>query len=240
MKTHFMTMLQKKWAAVAVHILTALGTLCGLYALYYAGQHVWQAAFAWLGIALIIDGLDGPLARRVDMAKALPRFSGERLDLIIDYLNYVIVPAVIILESGVVPEGLRMVSASLIALSSLFHFSDRESKTKDGYFVGFPAIWNIAVFYLFAFALPQIIAFMFILLLSVLVFIPMKWVHPLRVHKLRPITIAIVGGWTIAAILTIRDGFPADTLSLLIFAFAAVYFIAIGASRTFAAKSVSR
>ena len=112
----------------------------------------WELVFAWLGVALLIDGIDGTLgARMAKVGTRLPRFSGERLDLVIDYVTYVFIPALALLLAGYLPGCLGWLLASLILLSSLFHFCDTESKTDDYSFVGFPAIWNIVAFYVFAF-----------------------------------------------------------------------------------------
>ena len=135
--------------AAAVHVLTASGAVLGLLSLLSASEGQWAVAFAWLGAALIVDGVDGPLARLVDVKRVLPRFSGEELDHLVDYLTYVAVPAFMVARAELVPESLRLPLASVIMLVSLYHFSDTESKTADGYFVGFPAIWNVVVLYCF-------------------------------------------------------------------------------------------
>ena len=101
------------------------------------------------GLALFIDGIDGWLARWSTVAKVLPRFSGERLDLIVDYLNYVVVPAFVIIESGRLGSGAGELGAGLMILSSLYHFADQSSKTSDGFFIGFPALCNVVIFYFF-------------------------------------------------------------------------------------------
>ena len=111
--------------------------------------------FAWLGLALLIDGIDGTLARIGKVEERLPRFSGERLDQVIDYITYVFIPVLALTQRGAFDRasaGLALAIA--ILLSSLFHFSDLGNKSEDHCFVGFPAIWNIVAFYLFALALP--------------------------------------------------------------------------------------
>ncbi|MGI9383083.1 MAG: CDP-alcohol phosphatidyltransferase family protein [Methyloligellaceae bacterium] len=193
----------------AVHVLTASGAVCGLLALHYAAERDWQLVFLWLGVALIIDGIDGPLARRFDTAAALPRFSGVRLDLVVDYLNYCAVPAFILTQAQLVPAGLELVAGAIILLSSLFHFADRNSKTEEGYFIGFPALWNIVVFYIIALGLAPLWAFLLILGLSVATFAPFRWLHPIRVRSLRPVTLFVLMAWSVSAISVIVEGFPA-------------------------------
>ena len=183
-------------AAAGVHVFTGLGAVCGLFAALAAFDGAWERMFAWLGLALVIDGIDGSFARLTRVEERLPRFSGERLDLVVDYVTYVFVPALALVRAGYIdgPAGLALAAA--ILLSSLFHFSDLASKADDYSFVGFPAIWNIVAFYVFAFAMPQWAAYALIGACVVLTFVPMRWVHPLRVTRLRWLTLAVTLGWT--------------------------------------------
>jgi phosphatidylcholine synthase len=169
----------------------------------------WEVAFAWLGVAMAIDGIDGTLARRARVQHRLPRFSGDRLDLVIDYVTYVFVPALALLQAGFLAGRSGVILASLILLSSLFHFSDTKSKAGDHSFVGFPAVWNLVAFYVFAFALPQWAAAGLVLVCVALTFVPFKWAHPLRTARLRTITLAAVAVWTLAAAAVLWSGFPA-------------------------------
>src|SRR6476646_6330878 len=137
--------------AAAVHLRTATGAAFALLALVAAAQADWRWMFIWLGVALIVDSIDGPLARRFSVTRVLPRWSGERLDLIVDFLTYVMVPAFALSQADLLPPPWRFPAGIAIVVSSLFHRADQESKTKEGYFVGFPAIWNVVGLYLFAF-----------------------------------------------------------------------------------------
>ena len=137
--------------AASVHLLTATGAAFALLALLAAARGDWQSMFVWLGVALVVDSIDGPLARRLHVTTVLPRWSGERLDLIVDFLTYVAVPAFAVSQADLLPQQFRLPAGIAILLSSLFHVADQESKTKEGYFVGFPAIWNVVCLYLFAF-----------------------------------------------------------------------------------------
>jgi phosphatidylcholine synthase len=195
--------------AVLVHLLTASGAVFGLLALLAVAQGAYELCFAWLGAALVVDGADGPLARRYDVKTVLPRFSGEDLDKVIDYLTYVTVPAFIVAGGAIVGGALSYVAAALIMLSSLYHFSDTQSKTQDGYFIGFPAIWNLVVFYLLAVPVPPEAAFAVIVICTLLTFVPLKWVHPVRVKRWRPVTFALMALWAVAACLALWEGFPA-------------------------------
>lgn len=214
--------------AVAVHFLTSLGALCGLFALHYTAEKNWQAVFALLALALIIDGVDGPLARRVDIKQRLPRFSGERLDLIIDYLTYVIVPAYMLLNSSFLDPAFRECAAGLIALSSLYHFSDQMSKTQDGYFVGFPANWNVVVLYIFTFQLPSVVNFAVICAFVLLTFIPVRWIHPVRVSNLRWLSLILGVLWFALAAWIVAHDFAVSNSFKFIFLAIAFYFSALG------------
>lgn len=197
------------WAAL-VHIFTALGSVCALLSALAIAERNWETAFLWLGIAFLIDGIDGTFARMVNIGETLPRFSGERLDLVVDYVTYVFVPVLAMLAAGYLTGFVGVVLAGLILLSSLFHFTDVESKADDLSFVGFPAIWNIVAFYFFAFSVPHWIAALIVALCVALTFVPMKWVHPLRVEKLMGVTIAATIAWSVAALTIVLTGFSSS------------------------------
>jgi phosphatidylcholine synthase len=216
--------------AAGVHLLTASGGALGLLALLAAAEGRWADSFAWLGVALAADGADGPLARRLDVKGVLPRFSGEDLDKVVDYLTYVAVPAFMVARAPVAPDALRLPLALAIMVVSLFHFADKESKTAAGYFVGFPALWNAIVLYCFVLNLPPPIAAALICACCILTFVPLRWAHPIRVKRLRPVTLAIIAIWSVAAVAAVWHGFPGGGAIRLIFLLAAVYIVALGLS----------
>jgi phosphatidylcholine synthase len=217
------------WAAALVHVFTALGALCALLAMLAVLAEAWEIAFAWLGLAMAIDGIDGTLARKARVERWLPRFSGDRLDLVIDFLTYVFVPTLALLQAGFLSDTWGLVLAGSILLSSLFHFSDTASKARDYSFVGFPAVWNLVAFYVFAFALPQAATAALVLACVALTFVPLKWVHPLRTVRLRPLTIAAAALWTLAAVSVLAFGFPAGPWAGAILLLVAVYGIGLTA-----------
>jgi phosphatidylcholine synthase len=202
-----------RWSAGAVHVFTGLGIICALFATLAVMEKDWQRVFAWLGLALLIDGLDGTLARMSKVEERLPRFSGERLDQVIDYITYVFIPVLALLHAGLLPGLIGLTLAVAMLLSSLFHFSDLGNKSDDHCFVGFPAIWNIVAFYLFALALPFWAAAILIVACVLLTFVPMRWVHPMRVVAHWQITAVACVLWAIAAVWTIWNGFPAPALA---------------------------
>jgi phosphatidylcholine synthase len=205
-------------AAVAVHVFTALGATCAFYATIAVFEQRWEAVFAWLGLAFLIDGIDGTFARMVDVERRLPLVSGDRLDLVVDYTTYVFVPALALLQRGYFtgPWGHFLVAALL--LSSLYHFADLGNKSDDHCFVGFPAIWNIVAFHIFAFDLSQPVTAVVVMVCVALTFVRWRWVHPMRVQAMWPITLSLTALWLIAALWTVMQGLPASGWATVIFA----------------------
>jgi phosphatidylcholine synthase len=211
------------WRAALVHVFTASGAVCALFAMRAVFAGAWEQMFGWLGVALIIDGIDGTFARMARVGERLPRFSGDRLDLVVDYVTYVFVPALALVQASYLSGSFGLLLASLILLSSLFHFSDTESKTEDYSFVGFPALWNIVAFYVFAFQMPPWMTALVVLICVGLTFVPLAWAHPLRTPGLWFATISLTGLWSIAACFTISRGFPASAIEKWVYAAAAAY-----------------
>src|SRR3990170_8533395 len=220
--------------AASVHFLTASGAVLALLALRAVHDGDWQMMFVWLGAALIVDAIDGPLARRVGVKTVLPRFSGERLDLIVDYLTYVAVPAFALTEAPLLPEAARLPAAAAILLSSLFHVADRNSKTEEGYFVGFPAIWNVVLLYLFALGLSPFVSLAIVAIFVLFTFVPVLAVHPFRVERLRPLTCLVTALWAGAAIAAIANPFPSPLWVRALLLLTAVYLGSVGLYRSLA------
>lgn len=215
------------WAAAFVHAFTASGILCALAAALCLLQGAWVAMFVWLGVALVIDGLDGTFARAARVEEKLPRFSGERLDLVIDYITYVFIPALALLQAGFLQGTLGLLLACSILMSSLYHFSDTASKAEDNSFIGFPAIWNGVAFYVFALGLSPFFAGLVVAACCALAFVPLKWAHPLRTPTLRGATLCASGLWAVAALATLWSGFPASWWCQWILILSAVYAIGL-------------
>jgi phosphatidylcholine synthase len=218
--------------AASVHVLTASGAVLALLALRAVHDGDWQMMFVWLGGALVIDAIDGPLARRLSVKTVLPRFSGERLDLIVDYLTYVAVPAYALTETPLLPEAARFPAAAAILLSSLFHVVDVSSKTEEGYFVGFPAIWNIVLLYLFALGLPSTAALAVVAVFVALTFVPILAVHPFRVERLRWLTCLVAALWAAAAAVAVANPFPSPLLVKALLIATAIYLASVGILRS--------
>lgn len=212
---------RRRYAAFLVHILTALGGGVALVAALEAARERWAAAFAWLGVALIIDGIDGTLARRLKVDRVLPNWSGETLDLTVDYITYVFIPAYIVVESRLLPPVAASFLGVAIVISGALYFADRRMKTEDHHFRGFPALWNLAAFYLLLLRPSPLVATLFVAGLVVLTFVPIRVIHPMRVKRLRLVNIALTGIWLALAAFAIAS-------NLLVPAWLAAALCAIG------------
>jgi phosphatidylcholine synthase len=187
----------------SVHVLTAAGAGCGFLALMAAAAGQWAVMFAWLGLALVVDAADGPLARRLEVMRTLPRWSGETLDLVVDFTTYVFVPAYAIVAGGVLPAWSAAVAGVCIVVSGALYFADRAMKTHDNYFRGFPALWNLVAFYLLLLRPPPLLGLAFVAALVAATFLPFPFIHPVRVRRHRAFNIGLLALWGILAIVAI-------------------------------------
>jgi phosphatidylcholine synthase len=223
MNTHRLRLL----AGFGVHAFTALGSVCALFAVVAVSRDAFEWAFGWLFVALVIDAVDGTLARAVDVERVLPRFSGERLDLVVDYVTYVFVPVLALLQGRLLDGAAGVVVAGLILLSSLYHFADTESKSGDNCFIGFPAVWNIVAFCLFAWGMRGWWTIMLCTGLVALTFVPMRWLHPMRVQRLLVLNIAVTAAGLIAGLWVLWRGFPGGSIAGSVLALSALYYVVL-------------
>ena len=213
--------------AWAVHVLTACGAALALMALIFATGGHWEAMFFCLGLALIVDGVDGPLAREFKVAEVLPRWSGETLDLVVDFSTYVFVPAFAIAASGLMPEFLAIPAGVIVVISGAIYFADRNMKTEDNYFRGFPAVWNLAAFYLYLLQPSEWIGFAGVVVLAALSFAPVKFLHPLRVRHWRWLNVTLLALWAVLAFVTLISGMlPGPWVTLPLCLIALYFFLA--------------
>jgi phosphatidylcholine synthase len=212
--------------AFTVHIFTACGAALALLALILATGGHWAAMFLCLGLALAVDGADGPMARAFDIQTVLPRWSGETLDLVVDFATYVFVPAYAIAASGLLPQVLAIPAGILVVVTGALYFADREMKTKDNYFRGFPAVWNLVAFYLYLLEPPEWVAAAAVAVFAGLSFAPIKFLHPLRVLRWRTFNIALLALWTaLALIAVVQDLTPGLYITLPLCLIAGYFFI---------------
>ncbi|MCG3267849.1 phosphatidylcholine/phosphatidylserine synthase [Yoonia sp. I 8.24] len=182
--------------ALSVHFLTATGAVFAMLAMLAAVDEKWNLMFLWLVVAFFVDGIDGPLARRYDVKKNAPIFDGVLLDLIIDYLTYVFVPAYALFKSGLLPGWTGWFSIIIITFASAMYFSDTRMKTKDNSFSGFPGCWNMLVLVIFALTPDFWVSLLLVASLAIAMFLPLKFVHPVRTERWRVVTLPMALAWT--------------------------------------------
>ena len=182
--------------ALSVHLLTATGGVFAMLAILAAIDADWNEMFFWLIVAFFVDGIDGPLARKYDVKTHAPEFDGVILDLIIDYLTYIFIPAFALFKSGLMDGWSGWLMIILITFTSALYMADTRMKTKDNSFSGFPACWNMVVLVLFAIEPGWHWCLAIVTLLAVAMFLPLKFIHPVRTVRWRPVSFPIALAWT--------------------------------------------
>ena len=240
----------KKGVAWAVHAFTTCGIVLGFLALVAVLKNDPVAAFMWLGLALFVDGIDGTLARKARVLEYTPNVDGRTLDNVIDFFTYVAVPALMVywfnmtpVDFIFAPQTWSLISAAAIMAVSCYTFANVGMKSDDYYFVGFPALWNIVVLYFFVIETGGMANLITVAVLCVLTFIPVKFVHPLRVTDWREITIPMTVLWAALSLSLVfsakdhSDWGTVEQIELWVWIAASVYFVAISLWRTFFKRS---
>src|SRR5271170_1582483 len=176
-------------AGFSVHLFTASGGAVAVLALYAAIERDFSACFGWLGLALFIDGIDGTLARAARVTETAATIDGAVLDLVVDFLTYVLVPVVALWRSDLMPTPVSFWMGLVVTIASALYFADTRMKTGDHWFRGFPALWNVFVLYLFVLRAPWQVNAALTVAPTAMMFAPVVFVHPLRVMKFRALTI---------------------------------------------------
>jgi phosphatidylcholine synthase len=220
-------------AAWGVHAFSASGAVLAVLAVLAIDGHRWTEAMLWLFAALVVDGIDGTFARAARVKELAPRVDGDVLDLVIDYLNYVFVPTLFMLEARLLPDPLAVPLAALIQLSSLYVFARRDMKTEDNYFRGFPALWNVVALYFYATQIDPRVAAAVVAALVILTFAPIHFVHPFRVRDYGRWLPALALVWAFSSLVLLIDlPAPARTALLAVSAASALAIVALGFVRT--------
>ncbi|NEX47865.1 CDP-alcohol phosphatidyltransferase family protein [Pseudotabrizicola algicola] len=191
--------MQLRYKALCVHLLTASGAVLSMFAMLAAVEEKWSLMFLWLVFALIVDGIDGPLARRYEVDKNWPNYDGVLLDLIIDFLTYVFIPAYALFKSGLLPGWTGWIAIIVIVYGSVIYFADTRMKTKDKSFSGFPACWNMVVLVLFAVAPSTGLILAIVIALTVAMFCNLKFIHPTRTKRWRNVSLPVSLLWVVFA-----------------------------------------
>jgi phosphatidylcholine synthase len=185
--------------ALFVHLFTATGAVLSMLAMLAAVDGKWDLMFLWLVVALFVDGVDGPLARRYQVKTNWPTYDGHLLDLIIDYLTYVFIPAFALFKSGLLPGWTGWMAIIAITYGSVIYFVDTRMKTKDWSFAGFPACWNMVVLVMFALQPPKEVILAVVIALAVAMFTNLKFIHPTRTARWHRLNLGMALGWTFFA-----------------------------------------
>lgn len=185
--------------AYGVHLFTATGAVFAMLAMLAATQTDWDMMFLWLVIAFIVDGIDGPLARRFHVQTRASKIDGVLLDLIIDYLTYVFIPAFALFQSDLLPGWTGWTAIILITFVSVLYFADSRMKTPDKSFAGFPAAWNMMALVLFAVTPSITVSLILIVALALAMFSPLKFIHPVRTKRWREVSLPVAAVWTVLA-----------------------------------------
>lgn len=209
-----------------VHLYTASGAVLALFALLFIEQAKFQDAFWLMALAVLIDASDGTLARLVRVKDVIPWFDGDRLEDIVDYLNYVLVPSLLLIRADLLPQQDALGLAALPLLASAYGFCQKEAKTSDHFFLGFPSYWNIVAFYLYVLQSPRWINAFLIIILSALVFVPIKYLYPSRSPILRGPTNALGMLWGMLVFIMIYQlPEPSLVIALISLLYPGYYFV---------------
>ena len=224
-----------KLFALFIHLLTSLGIVAGFFALLSVLSDEIVEAFLWLCLAFFIDGVDGPLARRFKVKEVSPNIKGEVLDNIVDYFNYVIVPTLIIYQFDMVPQSSELLIIPFILIASCYTFANSNLKTLDNYFIGFPALWNVVVFYIYILSTSQIFNLLILIIFCLLTFVPFKYVHPFRVQNWRPLTLVLTILWGMSSLILLLRGETNQYLEIVywLWGVISIYFLLISLKKSF-------
>ncbi|WGH79389.1 CDP-alcohol phosphatidyltransferase family protein [Jannaschia ovalis] len=214
--------------ALSVHLLTATGAVFAMFSLLAAVEGNWSWMFLWLLAALAVDGIDGPLARRWDVTLHAARFDGVMLDLIIDYLTYVFIPVYALYASGLVPGWAGWGILTVVPFAGALYFADVRMKTEDASFEGFPGCWNMVALVVFVLEPNPWLTLVVSILLSVAMFLPLRFVHPVRTDRWRPLTLAVTLAWLGLAFAAAWGEFGLGRVAGWAFAAASAYLLLAG------------
>ena len=214
--------------AYGVHVFTALGAALGFLALESVISGDLTRAFVWLAVALLVDAVDGPLARWLQVTDNASRYDGATLDLVVDFITYVFVPAAMLLRPEVMDAPFGLFAGLIVMIGSALYFADTGMKTEDWWFKGFPAVWNVVVFYILVFKPATIVALIIVIVLAAMMFLPVVFVHPVRVRRWRALTMGVLVLWAMAAAASIMQRLAPDFWVKAILLAGAVYFLGLG------------
>lgn len=186
-----------------VHLYTAIGAPVGLFAIISIQHGHFKTALWLLALALFLDSTDGTLARAARVKHFIPWFDGARMDDIVDYLNYVLVPCYLLFAADLLPATAAPWIVALPLVASAYGFSQTQAKTSDNFFLGFPSYWNIVVFYFYVLETPQWFNGFVTIVCAIMVFIPIKYLYPSRSPVLRGLSVSLGIVWAALCLLIV-------------------------------------
>ncbi|GIL02500.1 MAG: phosphatidylcholine synthase [Alphaproteobacteria bacterium] len=214
--------------AFGVHLLTASGAFFAFLSLVSAAEKDFTKSFLWMGIALFVDGVDGPLARRLEVKKWWPHWSGDMLDAVVDYVTYVMIPAFLLYQSGLMGRYLSFTCAAIIVITSAVYYADTRMKTEDSGFKGFPVCWNMVVFTLMVVSTSPLLSAALVLVIAALTFAPIIFIHPVRVKVMREWTLGVLGAWLAAALISLYYDLDSPLWVDVVLALSSLYLFCVG------------
>lgn len=189
--------MRPKLLAYAVHAFTASGLIFSMLAVNSIAQGEFHQSLIWLFGAYMVDAIDGTLARKAKVKEVLPDFDGRMLDYVIDFLNFVFIPAYLVLKIDALPQSVEIPLVVLILLVSAYHYGNLKAVTTDHYFLGFPAAWNLVVFYIFFLSLSPIWNVCIVLFFAIMHFVPVKVVYLTRIQRYRKFHVSLTVVWAL-------------------------------------------
>lgn len=214
--------------ALSVHFFTATGAVFAMFAMLAAVDEKWSLMFLWLVVAFVIDGIDGPLARRYHVKKNAPEYDGVLLDLIIDYLTYVFIPAFALFKSDLLSGWTGWICLIVITFTSVIYFADTRMKTKDNSFAGFPGCWNMFILVMFATTPSWPVILVLTVIVAASMFAPLKFIHPVRTKRWRNLSLPIAALWTALAGYAAWQDFDIGHTTIIALSITSLYLLFVG------------
>lgn len=214
--------------ALSVHLFTATGAVFAMLAMLAAVDEKWDLMFVWLVVAFVVDGVDGPLARKYEVTTYAPEYDGVILDILIDYLTYIFIPAFALFKSGLLPDWTGWICILVITFTSAIYMVDTRMKTEDKSFSGFPAVWNMLILVFFATGTNYWIILALVIGCAIAMFTPLKFIHPVRTKRWRIVSLPMMVIWTVCAGLAARANFDPGSIVTIALSISSAYLLFVG------------
>jgi phosphatidylcholine synthase len=215
-----------------VHCFTASGAVCGMLGIIAVSDGQPKEAMLWLVVAMVLDGLDGPVARHWCVRENVPRIDGYALDLVVDYVTCIVVPVLFLHRFDMLPSGASLLLGAFVLFVSALWMSRTDQMTDDHWFNGFPCEWNMIVPTLYLLDVGPWMVAVTCVALSISQFTNWKFVHPMQVRRFRPVTIVVTVAWMVAVLLMTAERPDQPLLGMILLVACPLYILGIGVWRT--------